>query len=127
MIERIGDARLRLYLYHIPALTGVPIAHGVIERLLRDFPGLVVGIKDSSGDWANLQAMLERFPELAIFPASESLVTRSRAWARAAASRPRSISTRPASPSWWRAGTRPRARPCRLRPTACARWCRRGP
>lgn len=79
VIERIGDARLRLYLYHIPALTGVPIAHGVIERLLRDFPGLVVGIKDSSGDWANLQAMLERFPELAIFPASESLVTRSRA------------------------------------------------
>lgn len=78
VIERVADARLRLYLYHIPALSGVPIAHAVIERLLRDFPGIVVGIKDSSGDWDNLAAMLERFPQLAVFPASESLISRSR-------------------------------------------------
>ncbi|MDC6169053.1 dihydrodipicolinate synthase family protein [Paucibacter sp. XJ19-41] len=78
VIARIADPRLRLYLYHIPALSGVPISHGVIERLLRDFPGIVVGIKDSSGDWDNLRTMLERFPELAIFPASESFISRTR-------------------------------------------------
>ncbi|WP_077037457.1 dihydrodipicolinate synthase family protein [Pelomonas sp. KK5] len=78
VIARVGDRRLRLYLYHIPALSGVPIAHAVIERLLRDFPGIVVGIKDSSGDWDNLSRMLERFPTLAVFPASESLISRSR-------------------------------------------------
>ncbi len=78
VIARIADPRLRLYLYHIPALSGVPISHDVIERLLRDFPGIVVGIKDSSGDWDNLRAMLERFPELAIFPASESFISRTR-------------------------------------------------
>ncbi|MCU7374495.1 dihydrodipicolinate synthase family protein [Paucibacter sp. O1-1] len=78
VIARIADPRLRLYLYHIPALSGVPISHGVIERLLRDFPGIVVGIKDSSGDWDNLRTMLERFPELAVFPASESFISRTR-------------------------------------------------
>lgn len=78
VIARIGDPRLRLYLYHIPALSGVPISHAVIERLLKDFPGIVVGIKDSSGDWDNLQAMLSRFPDLAVFPASESFISRTR-------------------------------------------------
>lgn len=78
VIERIADPRLRLYLYHIPALSGVPITHAVIERLLKDFPGIVVGIKDSSGDWDNLQTMLARFPGLAIFPASESFISRTR-------------------------------------------------
>lgn len=78
VIARIADPRLRLYLYHIPALSGVPISHVVIERLLRDFPGIVVGIKDSSGDWDNLRTMLERFPKLAIFPASESFISRTR-------------------------------------------------
>lgn len=78
VIARIADPRLRLYLYHIPALSGVPISHGLIERLLCDFPGIVVGIKDSSGDWDNLRMMLERFPELAVFPASESFISRTR-------------------------------------------------
>jgi 4-hydroxy-tetrahydrodipicolinate synthase len=78
VIQRIADPRLRLYLYHIPALSGVPITHSVIERLLRDFSGTVVGIKDSSGDWDNLRGMLERFTSLEIFPASESFISRTR-------------------------------------------------
>ncbi|MCI3207900.1 MULTISPECIES: dihydrodipicolinate synthase family protein [Pandoraea] len=79
VIEQVGDARLRLYLYHIPALSGVPITLPVIERLIRDFPQTVVGIKDSSGDWQNLSAMLDAFPGFGIFPASESLVSRASA------------------------------------------------
>src|SRR5262244_2717910 len=43
-IERVGDARLRLYLYHIPQMSGVPITLGAIERLLNRYPGTVVGI-----------------------------------------------------------------------------------
>ncbi|AKM32358.1 dihydrodipicolinate synthase family protein [Pandoraea faecigallinarum] len=79
VIEQVGDARLRLYLYHIPALSGVPITLPVIERLIRDFPRTVAGIKDSSGDWQNLSAMLDAFPGFGIFPASESLITRASA------------------------------------------------
>ena len=61
VIERVGDARLRVYLYHIPPVSHVPISLALIERLLQRYPGIVAGIKDSSGDWNNTQAMLERF------------------------------------------------------------------
>jgi 4-hydroxy-tetrahydrodipicolinate synthase len=61
VIERVGDARLRIYLYHIPPVSQVPITLALIERLLDRYPGTIAGIKDSSGDWANTSAMLERF------------------------------------------------------------------
>jgi 4-hydroxy-tetrahydrodipicolinate synthase len=61
VIERVGDARLRIYLYHIPPVSQVPIPLSLIERLLERYPGTIAGIKDSSGDWANTSAMLERF------------------------------------------------------------------
>jgi 4-hydroxy-tetrahydrodipicolinate synthase len=61
VIERVADARLRIYLYHIPQVSQVPISLALIERLLHAYPGVIAGIKDSSGDWANTSAMLERF------------------------------------------------------------------
>jgi 4-hydroxy-tetrahydrodipicolinate synthase len=61
VIERVGDARLRIYLYHIPPVSQVPISLALIERLLDAYPGTIAGIKDSSGDWNNIRAMLERF------------------------------------------------------------------
>ncbi len=63
VIERVGDDRLRLYLYHIPPVSSVPITLELIERLLARYPGIIAGVKDSSGDWANTQAMLERFKD----------------------------------------------------------------
>ena len=71
-IDRVGDSRLKLYLYHIPQMSGVPITLGVIERLLRRYPQTVVGIKDSSGNWENTKAVLKNFPQLATFPATEA-------------------------------------------------------
>jgi len=61
IVQRVGDARLRVYLYHIPQVAQVGISLALIERLLKDYPGIVAGIKDSSGDWTNTQALLERF------------------------------------------------------------------
>jgi 4-hydroxy-tetrahydrodipicolinate synthase len=61
VIERVGDRRLRIYLYHIPPVAQVPISLSLIERLLKAYPGTVAGIKDSSGDWNNTRAMLEQF------------------------------------------------------------------
>jgi len=61
VIERVGDARLRVYLYHIPPVAQVPIGPRLIERLLRAYPGAVAGIKDSSGDWQNTRMLLESF------------------------------------------------------------------
>jgi 4-hydroxy-tetrahydrodipicolinate synthase len=61
VIERVGDERLQLYLYHIPPVAQVAITLPLIEKLLSKYPGLVAGVKDSSGDWSNTKAMLDAF------------------------------------------------------------------
>ena len=61
VIERVGDSRLRIYLYHIPPVSQVPISLSLIERLLKTYPGTIAGIKDSSGDWNNMRVLLEQF------------------------------------------------------------------
>jgi len=72
VVERVGDARLRVYLYHIPPMAGVGFSLAVIDRLLKAFPGIVVGLKDSSGDWNNTEALLRTFPGFEVFPGSET-------------------------------------------------------
>lgn len=71
VIERVGDERLRIYLYHIPPVAQVGYSLDLIERLLKAYPSIVVGIKDSSGDWSNTSAILKRFPSFKVFPGSE--------------------------------------------------------
>jgi 4-hydroxy-tetrahydrodipicolinate synthase len=73
IIERVGDERLRLYLYHIPPVANVGITLKLIEMLLARYPGIVAGAKDSSGDWANTKAMLDQFKDAGfdVFPGSE--------------------------------------------------------
>ncbi len=61
VIGRVGDPRLRLYLYHIPPVAVVGIAPGLIARLLDAFPGTVAGLKDSSGDWSNTGSLIRQF------------------------------------------------------------------
>jgi 4-hydroxy-tetrahydrodipicolinate synthase len=73
-IDRSGEARLREYLYNIPQVSGVPIPLRVIERLLDSHPGTVVGVKDSSGDFANTRAMLRAFPGFEVFVGTEKLL-----------------------------------------------------
>lgn len=76
VIQRVGDDRLRVYLYHIPPVAQVPITLTLIERLLKAYPGTVAGVKDSSGNWENTKAMLEQFQPhgFDVFPGSESFL-----------------------------------------------------
>jgi 4-hydroxy-tetrahydrodipicolinate synthase len=76
VIERVGDARLRVYLYHIPPVAQVGISIPLIERLLKRYSGTIAGIKDSSGDWNNTQALLDAFRGSAfdVFAGSESFL-----------------------------------------------------
>ena len=75
IIERVGDARLRVYLYHIPPVSQVPITLNLIERLLKAYPGTVAGLKDSSGDWTNTEAVLKAFHEVFdVFAGSEAFL-----------------------------------------------------
>ena len=77
VIQRVGDARLRIYIYHIPPVSGVPVPVSVVERLLKAYPGTIAGIKDSSGDWANTEALLALAPQgLSVFAGSEVFLLR---------------------------------------------------
>jgi 4-hydroxy-tetrahydrodipicolinate synthase len=71
VIDRVADDELRVLFYHFPKLSGVPITVGLIELLLADYPGVIAGLKDSSGDWSNTADLIDRFPEMSIFPGSE--------------------------------------------------------
>ncbi len=71
VIDRIGDERLKIYLYHIPPQAQVGFSLELIGKLRGDFPNTVVGIKDSSGDWNNTQALLSEFPGFGTFVGSE--------------------------------------------------------
>lgn len=74
VIERVGDARLRVVLYHIPQMSAVPLSHALIERLIARFPDIVVGIKDSAGDIGNMLAMVERFPGFSVLAGADPLL-----------------------------------------------------
>ncbi len=71
VIEKVGSAALKMYLYHIPPQTMIPFTVELVGRLIKAYPNTVVGLKDSSGDWANTAALLDAFPGFGIFPGSE--------------------------------------------------------
>jgi len=71
VIEDIGDSRLKVYLYHIPPISGVPLEIALIKRLVKDFPDNVVGLKDSSGVWAYTETLLKTLPNFGVFSGSE--------------------------------------------------------
>jgi len=76
VIQRVGDERLRIYLYHIPPVSMVGITPQLIERLLRAYPQAIAGMKDSSGDWNNTKTCLDAFASTGfdVFVGSESFL-----------------------------------------------------
>jgi len=61
VVQRVGDARLKIYLYHIPPVAMVGITTGLVQRLLAAYPNSIAGMKDSSGDWNNTRTFLDAF------------------------------------------------------------------
>jgi len=75
VLEMIGNAR-NVYLYHIPSMTGVPLSVDLVGRLKMAFPGVVVGVKDSSGDWQNTEKLLAAHADLQILVGDERHLAR---------------------------------------------------
>lgn len=76
VVQRVGDSRLKIYLYHIPPVAVVGITPKLVERLLKAYPNAIAGMKDSSGDWNNTKTFLDAFAKSGfdIFPGSESFL-----------------------------------------------------
>ena len=68
IIEGVNRKDWRLYLYHIPQVIGVNLSHGVIAELLKRYPGIIAGIKDSSCDRTHSVALAQAFmPPLTVY------------------------------------------------------------
>lgn len=77
VIERVASPDLKVYLYHIPAFTQVPISVALIDRLVKAYPKNIAGIKDSSGDWENTSSYNHGgWPDFRVFCGSESFLLR---------------------------------------------------
>ena len=73
-IKKVKDDRLRIYLYHFPKMSGIPFSIPFIQKLTKDYPGIVVGIKDSSGDFENMKAMVKNIPNFQVFAGTEKFL-----------------------------------------------------
>ena len=70
-IEGVGRDDLRVVLYHIPPIAQVGLSIELVGRLLEAFPGIVVGIKDSSGKLESMQQFASTFQDFSVLAGAD--------------------------------------------------------
>ncbi len=76
LIKQAVPAQGALFVYHIPAVTGVGISLNLLHRLKSAFPDQLVGIKDSSGDPYYAKMLLKEFrSDLSILTGNDRLLS----------------------------------------------------
>jgi 4-hydroxy-tetrahydrodipicolinate synthase len=81
IISATEEWPIPIYLYHFPALSGIPWHLALITRLLTRFGGRIAGLKDSSGDLGFARAATDLVPRFAVFPSNEATLEEARAGA----------------------------------------------
>lgn len=76
VINGVNDERLKIYLYHFPSMSSVPFSTPLVQHLIKEYPGVVVGMKDSSGDWDHMNEILREIPGFKIYAGTEKLLLR---------------------------------------------------
>ncbi|MBI3711095.1 MAG: dihydrodipicolinate synthase family protein [Proteobacteria bacterium] len=76
VVEAAGDPGVRIFLYHIPSMSAVPISPAAAAELRRRYGPAIAGIKDSSLDWATFARFRAHLPDLAILVGDETLLVR---------------------------------------------------
>ena len=71
LIDLVGDARLRVYFYHFPAMSMTPISVELIQLLRGEFGLLIAGLKDSSGDMQGTLRFAKAVADFDVFPSNE--------------------------------------------------------
>jgi 4-hydroxy-tetrahydrodipicolinate synthase len=78
IVKGTADKPIPLYLYHFPAMSGLPWHVALIRRLLAAFPSRIVGLKDSSGDMDYARSAAAISKEFAVFPSTEACLLEAR-------------------------------------------------
>lgn len=78
LVEKIGRDDLRVYLYHFPQMSAVPLSTALVTRLREAFGPIIAGLKDSSGDFSQSRAFVEATGGVAdgfdVYPSSEAFL-----------------------------------------------------
>jgi 4-hydroxy-tetrahydrodipicolinate synthase len=72
LVKATAEQKLPIYLYHYPALSGLPWHVDLIKRLRESFPSRIAGLKDSSGDMAFARSAAAVAADFAVFPSTEA-------------------------------------------------------
>ncbi len=78
LVQATADKPIPIYLYHFPAMSGLPWHVTLIKRLLESFPSRIVGLKNSSGDMAYARSVAAISPDFAVFPSTEAALIEAR-------------------------------------------------
>lgn len=79
VFQRIGAKLRGVIMYHIPGQTAVALSPELIARLRKTWPGVITGIKDSSGDWATAERFLATHGDISVLVGDERLLPRAMA------------------------------------------------
>jgi len=78
LVEKIGSDALRIYMYHFPQMSAVPLSTDLVLRLRKEFGEIIAGVKDSSGDFEQSRAFIEATGGVAedfdVYPSSEAML-----------------------------------------------------
>jgi 4-hydroxy-tetrahydrodipicolinate synthase len=78
LVTATAQKPVPIYLYHFPAMSGLPWHVALIKRLLESFPARIVGLKDSSGDMAYARSAAAISKSFAVFPSTEAALIEAR-------------------------------------------------
>jgi 4-hydroxy-tetrahydrodipicolinate synthase len=78
LVTGTADRPIPIYLYHFPAMSGLPWHVALIKRLLEKFPSRIVGLKDSSGEMAYARSAAAISRDFAVFPSTEAALLEAR-------------------------------------------------
>ncbi len=78
LVQATAETPIPIYLYHYPALSGLPWHVALIKRLRDTFPSRIVGLKDSSGDMAFARSAAAIASDFAVFPSTEACLLQAR-------------------------------------------------
>jgi 4-hydroxy-tetrahydrodipicolinate synthase len=78
IVQSTAAKPIAIYLYHYPALSGLPWHATLIRRLLDTHGSRIVGLKDSSGDMAYAREAAAISKEFDVFPSTEAVLIEAR-------------------------------------------------
>jgi 4-hydroxy-tetrahydrodipicolinate synthase len=78
LVTATAQPPIPIYLYHFPAMSGLPWHVALIRRLLDSFSSRIAGLKDSSGDMAYARSAAAISKSFAVFPSTEACLLEAR-------------------------------------------------